>query len=579
MSTYLKNAAKRVGSGPKQRERLNERQVENSEGGYVFEVSNWMKLDRFLILGSEGGSYYAGERELTETNVKAVKACIKEDGERVVKRVVDISFSGRAPKNDPALFALALCSAIGNEKTKAAAFDALPKVARIGTHLFHYAQYVNAMRGWGRGLRKAIGNWYTTKEIEQLQNQLVKYQARDGWSHRDLLRLAHPKPETNDQKAAFKWATTGEYDGKKLQLISAFRDVKEYALDATKLAGKSADEKERLVAKHVRENEKAVAKLVEEFELTREMVPTEFQNSQKVWEALFEKMPMTAMIRNLANLTRSGLIAPMSDISKEVVKRLGDEAQLKEARVHPIQLLMALKTYQAGHGMRSRGEGWTPVSQVVDALNDAFYLAFKTIEPTGKNWYLGVDVSGSMGSGAVAGCEGLTPRAAAAALAMVTARTEENYVIRAFSDAATGRRIGKTARKNQYTSLYGGWYDTAMTPLNISPKLRLDKVVEMTDALPFGGTDCALPMLDALEEKIPVDVFCVLTDSETWAGDVHPVKALEKYRKEMGRKAKLIVVGLVANEFSIADPEDPGMLDVVGFDAAAPAVMGDFARQ
>jgi 60 kDa SS-A/Ro ribonucleoprotein len=43
------------------------------------------------------------------------------------------------------------------------------------------------------------------------------------------------------------------------------------------------------------------------------------------------------------------------------------------------------------------------------------------------------------------------------------------------------------------------------------------------------------------------------------------------------RPARLIVVAMLANPFSIADPEDAGMLDVVGFDTATPAVMADFA--
>jgi len=47
-----------------------------------------------------------------------------------------------------------------------------------------------------------------------------------------------------------------------------------------------------------------------------------------------------------------------------------------------------------------------------------------------------------------------------------------------------------------------------MTKLLISPAQRLDDVVRMTSRLPFGRTDCALPMLDALKAKIPVDVFC-----------------------------------------------------------------------
>ena len=99
-----------------------------------------------------------------------------------------------------------------------------------------------------------------------------------------------------------------------------------------------------------------------------------------------------------------------------------------------------------------------------------------------------------------------------------------------------------------------------------------------TQGLDFGGTDCALPMLDALERKIPVDCFVILTDSETWAGPIHPAEALRKYRQEMGIPAKLVVVAMVANEFTIADPEDAGMLDVVGFDSAAPALIADFAK-
>jgi 60 kDa SS-A/Ro ribonucleoprotein len=101
--------------------------------------------------------------------------------------------------------------------------------------------------------------------------------------------------------------------------------------------------------------------------------------------------------------------------------------------------------------------------------------------------------------------------------------------------------------------------------------------VAATEGLPFGGTDCALPMLWALERGIPADAFVVYTDSETWAGTIHPAQALKAYRDQMGIAAKLIVVGMVSNGFTIADPNDAGMLDVVGFDTATPAVMSDFA--
>jgi 60 kDa SS-A/Ro ribonucleoprotein len=117
-----------------------------------------------------------------------------------------------------------------------------------------------------------------------------------------------------------------------------------------------------------------------------------------------------------------------------------------------------------------------------------------------------------------------------------------------------------------------------VTPLAISPRQRLDDAVRKVSDLPFGGTDCALPMLYALDKEREIDTFVILTDSETWAGDVHPAQALADYRRASGIDARLAVVGMVSNGFSIADPNDPGQLDVVGFDTATPQLVSDFAR-
>jgi 60 kDa SS-A/Ro ribonucleoprotein len=87
----------------------------------------------------------------------------------------------------------------------------------------------------------------------------------------------------------------------------------------------------------------------------------------------------------------------------------------------------------------------------------------------------------------------------------------------------------------------------------------------------------ALPMVEALKHRWAVDTFVVYTDSETWAGNIHPAQALRNYRERMGIAAKLVVVAMTSNGFTIADPDDAGMLDVVGFDAATPNVISEFA--
>src|SRR4029079_16238585 len=132
------------------------------------------------------------ERKLTRQNAKAVEECVGVDGPRTVAEIVRISTEGRAPKNDPALYALALAAGVGDTATRQAALAALPQVARTGTHLFQFAGFVEGFRGWGRSLRRAVGRWYTDKPVETLAYQAVKFRQRDGMTHRDLLRLAHP---------------------------------------------------------------------------------------------------------------------------------------------------------------------------------------------------------------------------------------------------------------------------------------------------------------------------------------------------------------------------------------------------
>ncbi len=530
-------------------------QVPNSAGGYAWEVDDWTRLRRFLILGSEAGSYYATEWTLTRENAHAVERCIREDGVRAVAEIARVSEEGRAPKNDPALFALAMAAGLGDEPTRQAALEALPRVARTGTHLFQFVTFVEQFRGWGRSLRRAVGGWYAGRPVDALAYQAVKYRQRDGVTHRDVLRLAHPAGNVSagnpslavspEHAALFEWIVRGTAADGLPRIVEGF--VAAQATDTPKLA----------------------AELVREYRLPREALKPEHLTSPGVWDALLDDMPMTALVRNLATMTRVGVIAPGSNGTDKVVAQLGDTDRIRKARVHPIAVLAALRTYGAGHGARGRGV-WNPVREIVDALDAAFYAAFENVEPSGKRLLLALDVSGSMVAGQVAGVPGLTPRDASAALALVTAATESRYEIVGFFAGNGGFRTHGRGR-------FAGRAD-GLTPLAVSPRQRLDDAVKTVSGLPFGGTDCALPMQYAQANGREIDTFVIYTDSETWAGDVHPVQALRDYRHASGIDARLVVVGMVANGFSIADPADPGMLDVVGFDTATPQLIADFAR-
>ncbi len=503
--------------------------VANNAGGYGFAVDDWTRLHRFLVLGTEGGTYYVDERKHTLDNVEVVHRLAANDGVRLVRELVEISEAGRAPKQNPTIYALAVACASPDLATRQAAYTAIPRICRTGTHIFLFAEYVQHQKGWSRGLRNGVAKWYTDKPVSDVAYQAVKYRQREGWSHRDLLRLSHPHTVDPDRKSLFDFIS-----GRDVHIPVDSLKVIEGFQRAQKLTHSSE-----------------AAKLITEYGLPWEAIPDQFLSDVEVWEAILDSgIGITALMRQLARLTRIGVVKPMASRTSWIADRLTDAVALRKGRVHPIQILNALLTYAQGHGARGQ-DIWTPVPQIIDALDSAFYLAFGAVEPSNKRTLLACDVSGSMTCGNVSGSPVLIPRDATAALALVTASIEPNYHIMAFS---------------------GGFI-----PLNISPRQRLDDVVRAMNGLPFDRTDCAQPMLWAFNNQIEDDTFVDLTDNAPWSGLVHPFQALKNYRERYGINARLVVVGMTATGFSIADPTDAGMLDCVGFDTATPNIISDFS--
>jgi 60 kDa SS-A/Ro ribonucleoprotein len=333
--------------------------------------------------------------------------------------------------------------------------------------------------------------------------------------------MSHPKATTPEMNVLFKWCVEQEttipvYDGQ-LRFLSLIGASESTIIDAILRYG-----------------------------IVREQIPTEHLNSLAVWEALLEKMPMEAMLRNLAKMSSIGLLKGKN--LNTVVDRLADENIVKKSKFHPLKVLAAWKTYSQGHGEKGN-LSWKPEKLIEDALqNVTFYHAFKTIVPSGKRLLLGLDVSGSMTW--EVGFGGFDARTISAVMAMATVRTE-------------------TCKTMAFSNTF--------MELNLKPDDNLYQVTQKISGLPFSSTDCSLPMVWALKNNIPVDCFVIYTDSETNTGH-SPKRALDEYRQKMGIEAKQIVVGITATNVTVADPNDPLTMDVAGFDAGCPAAISAFSK-
>ena len=293
--------------------------------------------------------------------------------------------------------------------------------------------------------------------------------------------------------------------------------------------------------------------LIRSGRLVREHVPTTLFGSKEIWLTLLETMPLEALLRNLGKLTQIGVAA---EKYKEIEARFLNQAEVVKARIHPIKVLVASKVYKNGCG-DSGSLSWVPNIYITVALTQLFKLSYGAVTPTGKRIMLGIDVSGSMSS-PVLGSKVLNCRDASIAMALLYLETETHVSAVAFSNTLTD----------------------LIAPSNFQLRrgMTLDQALAATNGMNFSATDCVLPIQHAIRCKIPIDAFIIITDSETYAPNEHPQNALIRYREVMGIQAKVIVLGMTGNCFTIVDPNDRNTLNLAGFDTSTPEIASMFMR-
>ena len=508
-------------------------QVMNHAGGFVFEATEWTRLQRFLVMGITGNTYYSGKQELFAENREVIYDCLNIDPYKTIDLITTISHEGRCIRNVSCVFALAIAASSSDVAVRRYALDRLGKVVRIGTDLFAFDGFLTRkrpgkgvkrpLRGWSHMLRNAVGKWYNDHTADELAFEVAKYQSRDGGDHLHMIRMSHLYGATPEHNNVIRWVLNNEE--KYPYVVEELPEI---------LRTKIALEKATSLGE--------VLTILRETRAPEEFIPGQWKTHDEVWRTMLKNLGTNAIFRNLCNLATRGAL------TKETMRWLIGERltqhAIERSRMHPIKMLLSYGMFLDGHRRQRNGneQSWVVNDHLKKHLERCFEWGFKNVESTGKRVYLGMDVSGSMFSGSVyEGIKWLTPAVMSAALANLFYKTEEHVVARGFSDR--------------------------LIDLGLSKKMTLDQTVRKISGLPFGATDCSLPMLDALQKREVYDLFLVMTDGETWHGHIHPFEALNKYRRELNPRAKLVVLAMTPTKFSIADPNSNYMLDIVGCDS------------
>ncbi|MFM2064330.1 MAG: hypothetical protein RLZZ507_4001 [Cyanobacteriota bacterium] len=499
--------------------------IKGRSGGYMFDAGIWKMLRRCLLIGTAQSTYYAGKQELTEEFAKVVTQAVAENPGKVAEEILYAS-DGRAINNSAPILALVLLSMGETPEAKKAFGEIFPQVVRTGSHFYEWLNYTKSLRGFGKVIREAGKTWLSREDVKSLAYQLLKYQQRQGFTHRDALRLFHVKPPTENHRQLFEWVVKGWEELPAEIPSDALAQIWWY--------------------EWLKRNPSETHTAISQGRLTHEMAAPVGNMDKQAWNLLFQEMPIGAMLRNLGSLTQLEVLRADEGANLQRVEAvLNNQEHLRKGRIHPIDVLKALKTYQSGGSLGRSQKTWKPVSRIVDILEKAVELSFEVVEPTGKVFMHAVDISGSMSSWVAD--MGLSCCEIATTMALVTAKAEKNYEIRGFS--------------------------TKFKDLEITAKDSFSSAVRKTSNQNFGGTDASVAYDWMIENKFKADVVCFWTDSESWAGNKHPSQALKEYRKKVNPDVKAVYVTLTPYRISLVDPQDPLSWDFAGFDPSIPRII------
>ena len=502
-------------------------------------------VERYLAFGSVQDTSLVRENEDSHfLELSYLAPFIKSPEARIVLTAAVLFSVKKECKDRFAIELIAACAFWGSKKIKQLAFNSVSIVCRTPAHLFIFiTTYLSLGGGWGRAFKRSISSWYSLQDPEKLAFLLTKEWSGEGWSHRDVFRMAHPKPSPSNN-TLYRWIATGDCN---MPLGSITPDV--LYVDAIQHL------------KHLSAPEIA-ASLIESFDLPPEVVPSKFLNSPEVWRALVPGMGYVSILKNLRYLSSSGLLCdPL--FREELILTLLDEKKITRSKVHPLKLLNALLFYKRSRWAHLPSEMPPGISEdkrweqeypdLEQALKNAFNLSFNSIPFIHKSLLISFDVSSLMDSCPL-GSSFLSCREASAFMSMLYARRSKDPIFYASSPQGCLKIESRLFQES---------FSFALQQLN---------------SLDFNKIDCSFPILGAIEKNLFIDTFIIFTDSNPLSKKSLTFQAFELYKERVNPNAKLVVNSMRLSEAVSVSQDDPSYLGFSGFDVTASRIIRNFVN-
>lgn len=489
--------------------------VSNVAGGKAFLMDERHALAQIAVTNCFNGTYYASANHHLELAKKAANA-LKNDPQFIAK--VALYSRHKAYMKDMPAFLTVILSEIDKPLFR----SVFRQVVDNGKMLRNVIQMARSGSVTGKKINVGSGTWrHAIQEWFNSQNtwSLFKASIGNNPSMPDILKMAHPKPNTPEKEALF-----GYFLGKEIALDKLPEQVRQYEEFKRHRTGPVPDVDFRML--------------------------DSLGLGEKEWTDIARNAPWTMTRMNLNTFARHGVFKDES-ISTIIADRIRDKELIAKSRVFPYQLYVAWKQVQNNESI--------PFN-VKEALQDAMESSIDNVPNVPGNGYVLVDSSGSMGSPVTGYRHGSTS------------------VVQCVEVA--GLIASAVVRKNPQTHVYT--FNDSAQKVDLNPRDSVATNTGKLSAA-GGGTNISAPLRDLNIKRTKGDWVLYISDYESWMDSEYSfsyhgtnlVSEWEKF-KSMNPEAKLICCDLTPRDNSQIKSSREDTLHIGGFSDSCFDVMRNF---
>lgn len=504
--------------------------VLNNAGGVAYKVSSKQALCNIACTGTFNNTFYVSAKDQLAT----VKTLLSEVEPEFVARLAVYAREKGMMKDLPSALLASLASTDG--KLFARVF---PRVVDNTKMLRNVVQMIRSgefgRKSLGSLPKRVVQNWLAGKD----DRYLFKGSIGTSPSLGDVIKMIHPRPETESRKALYGYLTgamtDSKYEAFSTKPGNAEKKVSHY--DPSKLPE---------LVRSFETFKQAPEGMILPPDLSFEML-TALPLNKAQWVEIARNATWTQTRMNLNTFLRHGVFdEPGMDAL--IAERLSNPELITKSRVFPYQLMVAYQNADQTIPM--------PVRM---ALQTAMELATKNVPVIDGNVFVFPDVSGSMRSPVTGSRDGGTSKVqcidVAALFASCILRTNKSAQVMPFEvDVVDTEQLGISAEN---------------TVISNATKLA---------SIRGGGTNCAAPLMKLNRDKTKGDVLIFISDNESNLGSSYRQTAMmEQWKlfKENNPAARMICIDITPNTTSqIKSHQD--ILQCAGFNDQVFSVIESF---